>query len=110
VRVPMAPPAQLHAIQGGDGRLLTVGGVAERLPVSTATIYTRCERGELPHVRDLQRHPDRAGRVGGVHLQAERIGTDGEPTTDRSERLEAVLGAPAGVPAALDVSVAVVEP
>jgi len=25
--------------------------VAERLSVSTATIYTLCERGELPHVR-----------------------------------------------------------
>ena len=47
----MAPRAQLHAIPGGAGRLLTVREVAERLSVSTATIYTLCERGELPHVR-----------------------------------------------------------
>jgi excisionase family DNA binding protein len=51
VRVPVAPRAQLHAIQGGAGRLLTVREVAERLSVSTATIYTLCERGELAHVR-----------------------------------------------------------
>ncbi len=51
VRVPVAPRAQLHAIQGGASRLLTVREVAERLAVSTASIYTLCERGELPHVR-----------------------------------------------------------
>jgi excisionase family DNA binding protein len=51
VRGLVAPRAQLHAIQGGAGRLLTVREVAERLSVSTATIYALCERGELPHVR-----------------------------------------------------------
>jgi excisionase family DNA binding protein len=51
VRVPVASRAQLHAIQGGAGRLLTVRDVAERLAVSTATVYALCERGELPHLR-----------------------------------------------------------
>jgi excisionase family DNA binding protein len=32
-------------------RLLTVREVAERLRVSTATVYTLCKRGELAHVR-----------------------------------------------------------
>jgi excisionase family DNA binding protein len=51
VRVLVAPRAQLHAIQGGAGRLLTVREVADRLAVSTATVYALCERGELAHVR-----------------------------------------------------------
>ena len=51
VRVPAASRAQLRAIPGGAGRLLTVREVAERLAVSTATVYSLCERGELPHVR-----------------------------------------------------------
>ena len=32
-------------------RLLTVREVAERLAVSTATVYALCERGEIRHVR-----------------------------------------------------------
>jgi excisionase family DNA binding protein len=32
-------------------RLLTVGEVAERLRVSTATVYALCKRGALQHVR-----------------------------------------------------------
>jgi len=44
VRVLVAPRAQLHPIQGGAGRLLTVREVAERLSVSIAMIYTLCER------------------------------------------------------------------
>ncbi|HKY34462.1 MAG TPA: helix-turn-helix domain-containing protein [Polyangiaceae bacterium] len=32
-------------------RWLTVGEVAERLRVSTATVYTLCKRGQLRHVR-----------------------------------------------------------
>ncbi|HKO51880.1 MAG TPA: helix-turn-helix domain-containing protein [Polyangiaceae bacterium] len=32
-------------------RWLTVGEVAERLHVSTATVYSLCKRGELQHLR-----------------------------------------------------------
>src|SRR5262245_35187816 len=41
----------VHAIQGGAGRLLTVREVAERLSVSTATVYALIERGEIHHLR-----------------------------------------------------------
>ena len=44
-------PARLRAVDGGAGRLLTVREVAERLAVSTATVYALCERGKLRHVR-----------------------------------------------------------
>ena len=43
--------SRLRALEGGAGRLLTVREVAERLAVSTATVYALCARGELPHVR-----------------------------------------------------------
>jgi len=37
---------------GAEGaRLLTVREVAARLAVSTATVYSLCERGQLRHVR-----------------------------------------------------------
>jgi excisionase family DNA binding protein len=36
---------------GGADRLLSVREVAERLSVSTATVYALCERGELAHIR-----------------------------------------------------------
>ena len=42
---------RLRALDGDAGRLLTVREASERLAVSTATVYTLCERGELPHVR-----------------------------------------------------------
>jgi len=42
---------RLREIPGGAGRLLTVREAAERLAVSTATLYALCDRGELPHVR-----------------------------------------------------------
>ena len=45
------PRAPLRALEGGAGRLLTVREAAERLAVSTATVYALCDRGELPHVR-----------------------------------------------------------
>ena len=45
------PPARLEVIRGGADNLLTVRQVAERLSVSTATVYKLCERGELPHCR-----------------------------------------------------------
>jgi excisionase family DNA binding protein len=32
-------------------RMLTVREVAERLRVSSSTVYGLCERGELPHLR-----------------------------------------------------------
>jgi excisionase family DNA binding protein len=38
-------------VDGGADRLLTVREAAERLAVSTATVYGLCDRGELPHVR-----------------------------------------------------------
>ena len=47
----------LQAWTGGVGsprvapRLLKVGEVAERLRVSTATVYALCKRGALRHVR-----------------------------------------------------------
>ncbi len=37
--------------RGERNRLLRVSDVAEHLGVSTATVYTLCKRGELPHVR-----------------------------------------------------------
>jgi excisionase family DNA binding protein len=41
----------LEALHGGRMSLLSVGAVAERLGVCSATVYRLCERGELPHVR-----------------------------------------------------------
>ena len=38
-------------LDGGADHLLTVRQVAERLGVSTFTVYGLCERGELAHVR-----------------------------------------------------------
>jgi excisionase family DNA binding protein len=46
-----AAPARLRVLPDTTERLLTVRAVAERLGVSTATVYGLCERGELPHVR-----------------------------------------------------------
>jgi excisionase family DNA binding protein len=37
-------------VHGGTGRLLSVRQVAERLGVSTATVYGLCDRGELVFV------------------------------------------------------------
>ncbi len=51
VRGLVRPVGQLRAVQGGADRLLTVRDVAERLAVSTATVYALVERGELAHVR-----------------------------------------------------------
>ncbi len=51
VRALVRPRVALRALDGGAGRLLTVREVAERLAVSTATVYALVERGELPHVR-----------------------------------------------------------
>jgi excisionase family DNA binding protein len=45
------PRAPLRALEGGAGRLLTVREAAERLAVSTFTVYGLCDRGELSHVR-----------------------------------------------------------
>ena len=46
-----AAPARLRALPGGVEGLLTVREVAERLGLSTATVYRLCEEGGLPHVR-----------------------------------------------------------
>jgi excisionase family DNA binding protein len=39
--------------KGESGRLLSVRKTAERLGVCTATVYTLCATGSLPHVRVL---------------------------------------------------------
>jgi excisionase family DNA binding protein len=41
----------MRVVEGGAGRLLTVREAAERLAVSTFTVYGLCDRGEIPHVR-----------------------------------------------------------
>jgi excisionase family DNA binding protein len=46
-----ASTGRLRVLDGGADHLLTVRAAAERLAVSTATVYALCERGELPHVR-----------------------------------------------------------
>ncbi len=48
--VPSLSPA-LRSITGSADHLLSVREVADRLGVSTATVYKLCERGELTHVR-----------------------------------------------------------
>jgi excisionase family DNA binding protein len=45
------PSGPRRALEGGAGRLPTVREAAERLAVSTFTVYGLCDRGELPHVR-----------------------------------------------------------
>ena len=44
---------KLVPIAGERERLLSVGEVADRLGVSTATVYKLCERGDLGHLRVL---------------------------------------------------------
>jgi len=61
------PRAPLRALEGGAGRLLTVREAAERLAVSTFTVYGLCDRGEFPLVRVSNAHPDRPRRPGRVH-------------------------------------------
>lgn len=48
---PAGGAPRLRSVDGGADRLLTVREVAERLGVSTATVYKLVERGELAHVR-----------------------------------------------------------
>ena len=43
--------ADLGVLYGGRDRLLRVAEVAEQLGVSTATVYSLCAAGELPHIR-----------------------------------------------------------
>ena len=43
--------AERAAVPRAVERWLTVGEVAERLRVSTATVYALCKRGRLRHVR-----------------------------------------------------------
>jgi excisionase family DNA binding protein len=45
--------AGLRLHRGGEEYLLTVAEVADRLGVSTATIYKLCDRGDLVHIRVL---------------------------------------------------------
>jgi excisionase family DNA binding protein len=68
------PPAGFRPIPGARESLLNVGQVAQRLGVSTATVYRLCERGELAHLRvsnairvtpgDLEEFVTRRRRVG----------------------------------------------
>jgi excisionase family DNA binding protein len=46
-----AGSANLRSVHGGADDLLTVREVASRLGLSTATVYTLCHQGELPHFR-----------------------------------------------------------
>ena len=64
VQASRSAPA-LRRVQGGAGRLLSAREVAERLGVSTRTVYELCARGELVHVRILN-----AIRVAPVDLEA----------------------------------------
>jgi integrase len=48
---PVLPAASLRTIDGGADHLLSVRQVAERLGVSTATVYKLVAAGQLPHVR-----------------------------------------------------------
>jgi excisionase family DNA binding protein len=51
---PSDPNAFFNSIEADSvrkERLLGVRQVAERLRVSTATVYKLCDRGELPHTR-----------------------------------------------------------
>ena len=43
--------ADLGLLYGGRDRLLRAAEVAERLGISTATVYKICKSGELPHIR-----------------------------------------------------------
>jgi excisionase family DNA binding protein len=45
-----APVVRSFETSVGGARFLTVREVAERLAVSTATVYALCERGEIRHV------------------------------------------------------------
>jgi excisionase family DNA binding protein len=44
---------KLVPLAGERERLLSVGDVADRLGVSTATVYKLCSRGDLGHLRVL---------------------------------------------------------
>ena len=59
--------ARLAVLQGGGDRLLSVREAAQRLGLCTATIYGLCADGALPHIRILERDPDRTCRPDGVH-------------------------------------------
>ena len=48
---PQSTGVRLRVLDGGVRNLLSVRQVAERLSVSTATVYRLAERGELPHLR-----------------------------------------------------------
>ena len=51
VRVPAPAGATLRVVEGAKGHLLSVRTVADRLGVSTATVYGLVAKGRLPHVR-----------------------------------------------------------
>jgi excisionase family DNA binding protein len=48
---PFSSPFAAPVLQGFGEHLLTVREVADRLRVSTATVYTLCQSGELPSIR-----------------------------------------------------------
>jgi excisionase family DNA binding protein len=70
----VGPSTALHPVESGAGRLLSVRQVADRLGVSTATVYGLCARGELADLRvsnarrirpeDLERYLERQRRKG----------------------------------------------
>jgi excisionase family DNA binding protein len=48
---PMSAYDHVESLRAAQERLLGVRQVAERLRVSTATVYKLCDKGELPHTR-----------------------------------------------------------
>ncbi|HVZ70906.1 MAG TPA: helix-turn-helix domain-containing protein [Polyangia bacterium] len=69
--------ADLGALYGGRGRLLTVAEVSEQLGVSTATVYKLCKSGALSHVRIVDSIRVRPGDLGAFLAEKRSAGRPG---------------------------------